>query len=66
MDDKIPMFYCKAADAKINMSQCLMMSQKELSFWGPDAAKFNKGCPCPKREEALMARKYCKECGRPI
>ena len=37
-----------------------------VKFWGPDAAMFNKGCPCNKREKVLMAKRNCEDCGRII
>jgi hypothetical protein len=50
----------------IKMSRCNLTSKQELEFWGPNAAQFNRGCPCNKREATIMAKRNCEGCGRTV
>lgn len=57
---------CPMLGMTIKMSRCNLTSKQELEFWGPNAAQFNRGCPCNKREATIMAKRNCEGCGRTV
>ena len=57
---------CPMLGMTIKMSRCNLTSKQELDFWGPNAAQFNRGCPCNKREATIMAKRNCEGCGRTV
>ena len=57
---------CPMLGMTIKMSRCNLTSKQELEFWGPNAAQFNRGCPCDKREATIMAKRNCEGCGRTV
>ncbi len=54
---------CPMLGMTIKMSRCNLTSKQELDFWGPNAAQFNRGCPCEKRKVTIMAKRNCEGCG---